>query len=158
MYDKSFQIELNFQKSSIPPLTNAISYCIFAPSKTNIKTMSKETSIKLFEEKKVRTTWDETEEKWYFSVVDVVGILTESENPRRYWSDLKIKLEKEGSQLYENIVQLKMLASDGKMRMTDVANEEQLFRIIQSIPSPKAEPFKLWMAQVATYPSRNARR
>ena len=111
--------------------------------------MSKETSIRLFEEKKVRTTWDETEEKWYFSVVDVVGILTESENPRRYWSDLKIKLEKEGSQLYENIVQLKMLASDGKMRMTDVANEEQLFRIIQSIPSPKAEPFKLWMAQVA---------
>ena len=111
--------------------------------------MSKETSIKLFEEKKVRTIWDEEKEEWYFSVVDVVGILTESENPRRYWSDLKIKLEKEGSQLYENIVQLKLLASDGKMRMTDVANEAQLFRIIQSIPSPKAEPFKLWMAQVA---------
>ncbi|MCL2434798.1 MAG: Bro-N domain-containing protein [Lentimicrobiaceae bacterium] len=111
--------------------------------------MRKETSIKLFEEKKVRTIWDEEKEEWYFSVVDVVGILTESENPRRYWSDLKIKLEKEGSQLYENIVQLKLLASDGKMRMTDVANEAQLFRIIQSIPSPKAEPFKLWMAQVA---------
>jgi prophage antirepressor-like protein len=111
--------------------------------------MTKETSIILFEEKKVRTIWDEETEKWWFSVVDVVSILTESENPRRYWSDLKIKLEKEGSQLYENIVQLKLLASDGKMRMTDVANEEQLFRIIQSIPSPKAEPFKLWMAQIA---------
>jgi prophage antirepressor-like protein len=111
--------------------------------------MTKETSIKLFEEKKVRTIWDEETEKWWFSVVDVVTVLTDSENPRRYWSDLKIKLEKEGSQLYENIVQLKLLASDGKMRMTDVANEEQLFRIIQTIPSPKAEPFKLWMAQIA---------
>ena len=111
--------------------------------------MSKETSIKLFEEKKVRTVWDEEKEEWYFSVVDAVGILTESENPRRYWSDLKIKLEKEGSQLYENIVQLKLLAPDGKMRMTDVANEKQLFRIIQSIPSPKAEPFKQWLAKVA---------
>jgi hypothetical protein len=94
--------------------------------------MTKETSIKLFEEKKVRTIWDEEKEEWYFSVVDVVGILSDSENPRRYWSDLKIKLEKEGRQLYENIVQLKMLASDGKMRMTDVADEEQLFRIIQN--------------------------
>ena len=111
--------------------------------------MTKETNIKLFEEKKVRTIWDEEKEEWYFSVVDVVGVLTDSENPRRYWSDLKIKLEKEGSQLYENIVQLKLLASDGKMRVTDVANEKQLFRIIQSIPSPKAEPFKLWMAQIA---------
>ena len=83
--------------------------------------MTKETNIKLFEEKKVRTTWDEENEEWYFSVVDAVAILTESENPRRYWSDLKIKLEKEGSQLYEKIVQLKLLASDGKLRMTEVA-------------------------------------
>ncbi|MCL2682618.1 MAG: hypothetical protein FWE63_03905 [Bacteroidales bacterium] len=105
--------------------------------------------IQIFEDKKVRTLWNETEEEWYFSLIDVISILTGSENPRRYWSDLKIKLEKEGSQLYENIVQLKMLAHDGKMRMTDVANLQQLFRIIQSIPSPKAEPFKIWMAEVA---------
>jgi len=111
--------------------------------------MTKETSIKLFEEKKVRTIWDEEKEEWYFSVVDVVGVLAESANHRRYWSDLKIKLKKEGSQLYENFVQLKMQSEDGKYYSTDVANEEQLFRIIQSIPSPKAEPFKLWMAQVA---------
>jgi prophage antirepressor-like protein len=105
--------------------------------------------IKLFEEKKVRTVWNEEEEEWYFSVVDMIGVLTDSENPRRYLSDLKIKLKKEGSELYDNIVQLKLLAPDGKMRLTDVANTEQLFRIIQSIPSPKAEPFKLWIAQVA---------
>jgi len=111
--------------------------------------MTKETSIKLFEEKKVRSVWDEEKEEWYFSVVDVVGVLTNSENSRRYWSDLKIKLKKEGSQLYENFVQLKMQSSDGKFYNTDVANTEQLFRLIQSIPSPKAEPFKQWMAQVA---------
>jgi len=111
--------------------------------------MTKETSIKLFEEKKVRTLWNEEQEEWYFSVVDVVGILTDSENPRRYWSDLKIKLENEGSQLYENIVQLKLPAQDGKMRLTDVASTEQIFRIIQSIPSPKAEPFKQWLAMIA---------
>ena len=111
--------------------------------------MEKEMSIKIFEEKKVRTVWDEEKEEWYFSIVDTIEVLTESANPRRYWSDLKIKLDKEGSQLYENIVQLKMIATDGKMRLTDVANTEQLFRLIQSIPSPKAEPFKLWMAQVA---------
>jgi len=111
--------------------------------------MTKETSIKLFEEKKVRSVWDEEKEEWYFSVVDVIGILTDSENSRRYWSDLKIKLKKEGSQLYENFVQLKMQSSDGKFYNTDVANTEQLFRLIQSIPSPKAEPFKQWMAQVA---------
>ena len=111
--------------------------------------MKKEMSIKLFEQKKVRTLWDEEKEEWFFSIVDTIEILTESANSRRYWSDLKIKLEKEGSQLYENIVQLKMPATDGKMRLTDVANTEQLFRLIQSIPSPKAEPFKLWLAQVA---------
>jgi len=106
-------------------------------------------SIKLFEEKKGRALWNETEEEWYFSVVDVVSILTESANPRRYWSDLKIKLEKEGGQLYENIVQLKLLAADGKKYFTDMADTQQLFRLIQSIPSPKVEPFKLWIAQVA---------
>ena len=111
--------------------------------------MTKKNHIQLFNEKKVRTVWDSEKEEWYFSVVDVVEVLTETENPRRYLSDLKRKLKKEGSQLYENIVQLKLPAADGKMRMTDVATSEQLFRIIQSIPSPKAEPFKQWMAEVA---------
>jgi len=111
--------------------------------------MTKETSIKLFEEKKVRTIWDEKKEEWYFSVVDVVGVLTDSPTPRKYWSVLKTRLKQEGNETATNCSQLKLLMSDGKMRMTDVANEEQLFRIIQSIPSPKAEPFKLWMAQVA---------
>ena len=112
--------------------------------------MVKQNKIKLFEEKKIRTLWDSETEEWYFSVVDVVAVLTDSENPRRYWSDLKRKLVKEGSQLYEEIVQLKMLSSDGKYYKTDVATAQQLFRLIQSIPSPKAEPFKLWMAQVAS--------
>lgn len=112
--------------------------------------MTKKNTIQIFENKKVRTIWDEEQEKWYFSIVDVIEILTDSANPRRYWSDLKIKLQKEGSQLYEDIVQLKMQSSDGKFYKTDVADTEQLFRLIQSIPSPKAEPFKLWMAQVAS--------
>lgn len=107
------------------------------------------TQIKIFEDKKVRTLWNKDEEEWYFSVVDVVAVLTESENPRRYWSDLKRKLTAEGSQLYDNIVQLKLPANDGKNYKTDCMTTEQLFRLIQSIPSPKAEPFKLWMAQVA---------
>lgn len=105
--------------------------------------------IKLFEDKKIRTAWDEEKEEWYFSVVDVVGVLTGTDNPRRYWSDLKRKLKKEGAvQLYEKIVQLKMLSSDGKRYNTDVADTAQLLRIIQSIPSPKAEPFKVWLAEV----------
>lgn len=107
------------------------------------------TQIKLFEDKKVRTLWDSEKEEWYFSVIDVIAILTDSENPRRYWSDLKRNLNAEGSQLYADIVQLKMTASDGKMRLTDCLTTEQLFRLIQSIPSPKAEPFKLWIAHVA---------
>ena len=111
--------------------------------------MVKKNAIKVFEDKKVRTLWDSETEEWYFSVVDVVAVLTESENPRRYWSDLKRKLAKEESQLYAEIVQLKMLSSDGKYYKTDVATTQQLFRLIQSIPSPKAEPFKLWMALVA---------
>ena len=107
------------------------------------------TQIKIFEEKKVRTIWDAENEEWYFSVVDVVAVLTESENPNNYWKVLKNRLKKEGSQLVTNCNQLKMPSSDGKMYKTDCMNTEQLFRLIQSIPSPKAEPFKLWMAQVA---------
>lgn len=107
------------------------------------------TQIKIFEEKKVRTIWDAEKEDWYFSVVDVVAVLTESANPNNYWKVLKNRLKKEGSQLVTNCNQLKMPSSDGKMYKTDCMNTEQLFRLIQSIPSPKAEPFKLWMAQVA---------
>lgn len=107
-------------------------------------------AIKMFEEQKVRTIWNEEQEKWYFSIIDVIGILTNSDRPRKYWSDLKSKLVKEGSQLSEKIGQLKMPSADGKFYNTDVADTEQLFRLIQSIPSPKAEPFKLWLAKVAT--------
>ena len=111
--------------------------------------MNKKDAIKIFEEKTIRSLWNEDHEKWYFSIIDVITVLTDSANSRRYWSDLKRKLTKEGSQLYENIVQLKLEATDGKYYKTDVADTEQLFRLIQSIPSPKAEPFKLWLAQVA---------
>ena len=104
--------------------------------------------LKLFENKKIRYVWNAEEEDWYFSVVDIVEVLTESQNPRRYWSDLKIKLDKEGSQLYDNIVQLKMLSSDGKMYKTDTLSTKNVLRLIQSIPSPKAEPFKMWLAQI----------
>jgi hypothetical protein len=112
--------------------------------------MTQKEAIKIFEDKKVRTLWDEEQEKWYFSIIDVIEVLTDSERPRKYWSDLKSKLKKEGSELSEKIGQLKLKAEDGKMRITDVANTEQLFRLIQSIPSPKAEPFKLWLAQIAS--------
>ena len=105
--------------------------------------------IQLFEEKKVRTAWDNETEEWYFSIVDVVDVLTDSPNPRKYWSVLKTRLKKEGSELTTNCSQLKMVSSDGKKYMTDVVSTQQLFRLIQSIPSPKAEPFKLWIAQVA---------
>lgn len=111
--------------------------------------MTQKEAIKLFEEKKVRTVWDDETEEWYFSVIDVIAVLTDSDRPRKYWDDLKRKLIKEGSEVSDFIGQLKMLATDGKKRMTDVASTNQLFRLIQSIPSPKAEPFKLWMAQVA---------
>ena len=107
-----------------------------------------ENKMKLFEQKKVRTHWDEKEEKWYFSIIDVIEILTDSSIPKRYWSDLKKKLATEGSEAYEKIVRLKMPSEDGKMRITDVADTEQLLRLIQSIPSPKAEPFKQWLAKV----------
>ena len=111
--------------------------------------MVKKQAIKLFEEKKVRTVWDDVEEKWYFCVVDVVEVLTDSANPQTYWRVLKNRLKKEGNETVTNCNALKLRAADGKMRLTDVADTEQLFRLIQSIPSPKAEPFKRWMAQVA---------
>lgn len=112
--------------------------------------MTKETAIKLFESRQVRSIWDSEEEKWYFSITDIIEVLTETDRPRKYWSDLKSKLKKEGSELSEKIGQLKMAAEDGKMRVTDVADTEQLFRLIQTIPSPKVEPFKLWLAQVGS--------
>ena len=112
--------------------------------------MTKKESLQLFEEKKVRTVWDDKEEKWYFSIVDVCGVLTDSKDANSYWRKLKQRLKKEGNETVTNCHGLKLRASDGKLRMTDVANTEQIFRIIQSIPSPKAEPFKVWMAQVAS--------
>ena len=106
-------------------------------------------SIQLFEDQKIRTAWDAEKEEWYFSIIDVISVLTDTVNPRRYWSDLKRKLKIEGAvEVYEKIVQLKLLSPDGKKRLTDVASTEQLLRIIQSIPSPKAEPFKAWLAMV----------
>ncbi|MDL2221310.1 Bro-N domain-containing protein [Parabacteroides sp. OttesenSCG-928-N08] len=111
--------------------------------------MTKQESIKLFEEKRVRTVWDEEQEKWYFSIVDAVAILTDSADPNAYWRKLKQRLKAEGNETVTNCHGLKLRAADGKNRMTDVADTEQLFRMIQSIPSPKAEPFKQWMAKVA---------
>ena len=113
--------------------------------------MTKKQAIQLFQERKVRTVWDDQEEKWYFSIVDVCGVLTDSKDPTAYWRKLKQRLKEEGNETVTNCHALKMRAADGKMRLTDVADIEQLFRIIQSIPSPKAEPFKQWMAQVASH-------
>ncbi len=110
--------------------------------------MEEKNKIQLFEDKRIRTAWNDETEEWYFSIIDVIEVLTDSREPRRYWSDLKNKLKDEGNQLYDKIVRLKMTARDGKSRLTDVANEAELLRIIQSIPSPKAEPFKMWLAQV----------
>lgn len=111
--------------------------------------MKQQNAIQLFEDKKVRTLWDVEQEKWYISIVDVIAILTESVDANAYWRKLKQRLKEEGNETVTNCHGLKMQAADGKMRMTDVADTEQLFRLIQSIPSPKAEPFKLWLAQVA---------
>jgi prophage antirepressor-like protein len=111
--------------------------------------MKQDTNIKLFENRKVRSAWDTEQEKWYVSIVDVIEVLTESPNPRNYWKVLKHRLIKEGNELVTNCNQLKMQSADGKKYLTDVANVEQLFRLIQSIPSPKAEPFKLWLSQLA---------
>ena len=107
-------------------------------------------NIKVFEDKKIRTQWNEKEEDWYFSVVDVISILTDSSQPRKYWNDLKRKLKQEGSQLSEKIGQLKLQSNDGKFYNTDVVNTKDLLRLIQSIPSKKAEPFKIWLAQVGS--------
>jgi len=112
--------------------------------------MTKETAIKLFNQKQVRCHWDSEQEKWYFSIVDVVGILTESIDPQAYWRKMKERLKKEGNETVTNCHGLKMIAIDGKMRLTDVADTEQLFRLIQSVPSPKAEPFKMWLAKVGS--------
>ena len=112
--------------------------------------MTKREISKLFEDKKIRTVWDDEQEKWYFSIVDVVGVLTDSVDATAYWRKLKQRLKQEGNETVTNCHALKLRAADGKMRMTDVADTEQLFRIIQSVPSPKAEPFKLWMAHVAS--------
>ena len=111
--------------------------------------MNKENSVLLFDGRQVRSVWDAKTEKWFFSIVDTVAILTDSPNPRKYWSVLKLRLKKEGSELTTNCSQLKMLSADGKYYKTDVADTEQLFRLIQSIPSPKAEPFKIWLARVS---------
>ncbi len=110
--------------------------------------MRKETTIKLFQEQRVRVEWNKNEEKWYFSIVDVIAVLTKSVNPQAYWRKLKERLKKEGNKTVTNCHGLKMKAADGKMRMTDVADTEQLLRLIQSIPSPNAEPFKIWLAKV----------
>lgn len=104
--------------------------------------------LKIFQDKHVRSHWDADKELWYFSIIDIVATLTDSDRPRKYWNDLKLKLVNEGSQLSEKIGQLKMKSTDGKLYLTDVADTETMFRLIQSIPSPKAEPFKLWLAQV----------
>ncbi|HOZ15421.1 MAG TPA: Bro-N domain-containing protein [Tenuifilaceae bacterium] len=110
--------------------------------------MTKDTAIKLFNDRQIRTAWDDANEKWYFSIVDVVGVLSESIDPQAYWRKLKQRLKEEGNEIVTNCHALKMIAADGKMRLTDVADTEQLFRLIQSIPSPKAEPFKMWLARV----------
>ncbi len=111
--------------------------------------MKQEDAIKIFEQKQIRSIWNEEREKWYFSVIDVIEVLTGSPRPRKYWNALKTKLKNEGSELSQKLGQLKLKAEDGKMRETDIADTEQLFRLIQSIPSPKAEPFKIWLAKVA---------
>ena len=115
--------------------------------------MTKKESLQLFETKKVRTIWDDEQEKWYFAIVDVIAVLTEQndyQTSRNYWKVLKNRLKNEGNETVTNCNQFKLQAADGKMRLTDVADTEQLFRLIQSIPSPKAEPFKIWMSQVAS--------
>ena len=112
--------------------------------------MGKKEMLQVFEQQKVRTVWDDETQKWYFAIVDVVAVLTESSNPQTYWRVLKSRLTKECNETVTNCHTLKLRAADGKMRLTDVADTEQLFRLIQSIPSPKAEPFKQWMASVAT--------
>jgi len=112
--------------------------------------VTKETAIKLFNQKQVRCHWDSDQEKWFFSIVDVLEVLTESIDSQAYWRKLKERLKKEGNKTVTDCHGLKMIAADGKMRLTDVADTEQLFRLIQSVPSPKAEPFKMWLAKVGS--------
>ena len=112
--------------------------------------MTQHNKIQLFEEKKVRAIWDDEAEKWYFSVVDVIAVLTNSERPRKYWNDLKKKLTEEGSELSPKVGQLKMQSSDGKMYLTDTLDTEGILRLIESVPSPKAEPFKMWLAKLGS--------
>ncbi len=130
----------------MPSTTHAVKDrgCLF------IWVMTKHNKIRIFNEQRVRTVWDSDQEKWFFSVVDVIAVLTDSSDPSTYWRVLKNRLKKEGNETVTNCNRLKLPASDGKMRLTDVADQQQLFRIIQSIPSPKAEPFKQWMSQVAS--------
>jgi hypothetical protein len=136
---------LNVYKLAIVYIRSAISRSVSFYEKR-----MKNANLKLSESRQVRSIWNSEEEKWYFSITDIIEVLTETDRPRKYWSDLKSKLRKEGSELSEKIGQLKMAAEDGKMRNTDVADTEQLFRLIQTIPSPKVEPFKLWLAQVGS--------
>src|SRR3989344_3257857 len=110
--------------------------------------MKENNSIKLFEDKRVRVQWYPQKEKWYFSIIDIIEVLTDSLRPRKYWADLKAKLKEEGSELSDKIGQLKMKSSDGKFYLTDVGDTEQILRLVQSIPSKKAEPFKIWLAKV----------
>ena len=110
--------------------------------------MGQNDKIQLFEDKRIRTAWDEAKEEWFFSIVDVIAVLTDSKDPAAYWRKLKQRMREEGSETVTNCHGLKMTAADGKKRLTDVADTEQLLRIIQSVPSPKAEPFKMWLAQV----------
>lgn len=112
--------------------------------------MDDKNKVQLFENKKIRTVWDEEKETWYFSIVDVIAVLTDSQNPQTYWRVMKKRLKDEGNETVTNCNALKMIAADGKMRMTDVGDTEQLLRIIHSIPSPKAEPFKMWLARVGS--------
>ena len=128
--------------------TGSLDYRKFLQKFEPAPDIDKKNSLKLFEDRVVRSIWDEKEDKWWFSVIDIVQILTGTDNPRRYWSDLKRKLKYEGSQLYDKIVQLKMTSADGKKYKTDAADAKQIFRIVQSIPSKKAEPFKQWLAKV----------
>ena len=133
------------QKATI---SKQIIFYVFTDSLIAGVDFTNDKNIQLFENNRLRSVWNEEEQDWYLSVVDVVEVLTSTDNPRRYWSDLKRKMKAEGSQLYEEIVQLKMQSTDGKNYKTDAANSEQILRIVQSIPSPKAEPFKLWLASV----------
>jgi len=137
---------LHFNTNKISNINN---YSLFSMWKLiGVFIMAEKNAIKLFKDNKIRTFWDENEEEWYFSIIDVVGVLSESKNPSTYWRVLKNRLKEEGNETVTNCNRLKMPAADGKMRLTDVASTKQLLRLIQSVPSPRAEPFKRWLAEV----------